>query len=816
MVSVVSLCLLPSRAALLTLDNGTVRVGVDTALGGSITYLSPSGSTTNLINSYDLGRQVQQSYYSGPADFHPAGTTQHRSWSPWPWNPIQTGDAFGNRATVLESASTGDTLYVKTRPMQWALQNVPGDCTFEWWIRLEGAAVRVHCRLTSQRTDTTQYGARHQELPAVYGVGTLNRIFSYTGTAPFTRGAVSQLPSVGPPWTQWRATENWSALVDAADFGIGVHHPDAIYTTGGYASSGNAGTGGPTSFNTGYIAPIHSELLDANLVYEYDFNLILGTLESIRSWVYAHAGDHRPAWRFATTRGHWAPNLGDGGPPEGFLRQKLGPDPQLTGPYCAFPAGEVNTVFFSARYIIASPPTRPSAQLFWETNNAGGFTGTRSLSIPVNASGDWRIYSFPVGGSAEWAGLVSQLRLDAIQSAGTGDTVDLGGISWKNDPPVISALSDLTMAFGAAPLGVEFSVSDDLVPADAVVVTASSSNQVLLPNSGLRTSGSGANRVLTLTPVANQAGTTTVTVTATDSVATSTRSFTLTVSASPNPGRLVNLSVLSTVTAADPLFTLGVVVGGAGTAGSKPLLLRAVGPALASFGVTGALADPALQFFSGETVIAANDNWGGGAAQSAAFTAVGAFAYATPTSKDAAIFAEAVPAGNYTLQVRGVSGATGTVLAELYDATPASALSSQVPRLINLSVLKQIGAGELLTAGFVIGGTTTKQILVRAVGPRLGAAPFNLSGVLADPKVDLFSGQRLAATNDNWGTQAGVDAATASQLTAVFTQVGAFALAAGSRDAALLATLAPGSYSAQVSGVAGTGGLALVEVYEVQ
>src|SRR6516164_5519165 len=59
---------------LLTLDNGTIKVGVDTSFGGAITYLSQSGSTNNLINDYDHGRQVQQSYYSGPANFHPPGT----------------------------------------------------------------------------------------------------------------------------------------------------------------------------------------------------------------------------------------------------------------------------------------------------------------------------------------------------------------------------------------------------------------------------------------------------------------------------------------------------------------------------------------------------------------------------------------------------------------------------------------------------------------------------------------------------------------------------------------------------------------------
>ena len=123
----------------------------------------------------------------------------------------------------------------------------------------------------------------------------------------------------------------------------------------------------------------------------------------------------------------------------------------------------------------------------------------------------------------------------------------------------------------------------------------------------------------------------------------------------------------------------------------------------------------------------------------------------------------------------------------------------------NVSVLKHLGTG--LTAGFVIGGTGAKTVLIRAVGPTLGGAPFNVGGVVADPQMTLFTGPVAVATNDNWGGTA--------QLTAAFAQVGAFALPANSRDAALLATLQPGNHTVQVSGVGGTTGVAIVEVYEV-
>jgi hypothetical protein len=270
-------------------------------------------------------------------------------------------------------------------------------------------------------------------------------------------------------------------------------------------------------------------------------------------------------------------------------------------------------------------------------------------------------------------------------------------------------------------------------------------------------------------------------------------------------GRLINLSISTAVSAADPLFTVGTVIGGAGTAGAKPLLVRAVGPALGVFGVDGVLADPKLELFN---ALAAkeqeNERWGGSAVLTQAFARVGAFPF-PDGSLDAAVFSEAFQPGGYTVQVSGAGGTAGNVLAEVYDATPAVAFTASVPRLINVSVRKQIDAGSTLTAGFVIGGQTARTVLVRAIGP--GLEVFGVEGTMPDPRMALFRGTVQIAENDNWGGDA--------QLTSAAAAVGAFPIAdSGSRDAMLLITLAPGNYTAQVNAV-GAGGSALVEVYEV-
>ncbi|MBL9188203.1 MAG: DUF1800 family protein [Opitutaceae bacterium] len=135
-------------------------------------------------------------------------------------------------------------------------------------------------------------------------------------------------------------------------------------------------------------------------------------------------------------------------------------------------------------------------------------------------------------------------------------------------------------------------------------------------------------------------------------------------------------------------------------------------------------------------------------------------------------------------------------------------------RVANLSTRAQVGTGaNVAVVGFVIGPGPSKTVLIRAVGPALGG--FGVAGTLGDPRIDLYdssSPARLVTSNDNWQTTvAGSMAANA----ATFGAVGAFSLGNGSRDAALVASLAPGAYTAQVTGVGGTSGIALVEVYDV-
>ena len=280
----------------------------------------------------------------------------------------------------------------------------------------------------------------------------------------------------------------------------------------------------------------------------------------------------------------------------------------------------------------------------------------------------------------------------------------------------------------------------------------------------------------------------------------------LTFAAPPPVARITNLSILTTIAGAGDNFTLGYVVGNSSTTAPLSLIIRAAGPGLGALGYPGTMADPKLELFAGATKTGESDNWGGTAALKAAFASVGAFPFASDASKDAATLGSITTRDN-SIKVSAADSGGGAVIAEIYDATPTVNFNASTPRLINVSVLKPIGTG--FTVGFVIGGTGSKGVVIRAVGPTL-ATLFGLpaASVVADPKIELFDGaSKSIATNDNWGGTVA--------LTSAFAAVGTFSFAPTSFDAALSATLQPGNYTVVVSPSTGATGIGLVEVYEV-
>jgi hypothetical protein len=309
--------------------------------------------------------------------------------------------------------------------MQWPLNNEPGECTFEAWIKLVGDTVEVKNRIVNHRVDRTQYSGRTQELPAVYTNAPWHHLMTYTGDRPFQNGETSEIPQhpwgKDGPWTSFQATERWAAMLDEMGWGIGVWAPESVSISGGFV--GTPGVGSSTDSPTGYIAPNLNEILDWNVQYDSRYALILGDLRSIRQY----AVDHRPKslnpnYFFGSDRQHWVyANAEDTGwPIKGELRLKMeSPDPQMIGP-----AGFWSALEGPRLKIYAAFKTHETtAQIFWARFDAPGFSQARSLTFEVVPDGKYRLYNIDLSKSPEYKGSITQLRFDPEPDGHLGDEV---------------------------------------------------------------------------------------------------------------------------------------------------------------------------------------------------------------------------------------------------------------------------------------------------------------------------------------------------------------------------------------------------------
>jgi hypothetical protein len=197
-------------------------------------------------------------------------------------------------------------------------------------------------------------------------------------------------------------------------------------------------------------------------------------------------------------------------------------------------------------------------------------------------------------------------------------------------------------------------------------------------------------------------------------------------------------------------------------------------------------------------LLATNDNWGGTLALISLFDQIGA--YAIPGYSEDAVILKDLAAKEYRSVITGST--SGLAQSELYDADTAEIPAGRVTKSFARGA---VGTGSnVLTGGFVIGGNSPMKLLIRAIGPGLGA----VTNALRDPVLSLYKGSTLVAQNDNWGGT--------STLSSAFTAVGAAALSTTSRDSALIATLAPGVYASTVAGVSNTTGIARLEIYELK
>jgi hypothetical protein len=242
-----------------------------------------------------------------------------------------------------------------------------------------------------------------------------------------------------------------------------------------------------------------------------------------------------------------------------------------------------------------------------------------------------------------------------------------------------------------------------------------------------------------------------------------------------------------------------VAIGGFMITGNSPkrVAIRGMGPSLQAAGFfSTALSDPTLQLRgSDNSLIASNDNWRDNPLWAAELEAIG---LAPGFDLESAIVAT-LPPGAYTAIVGGNNDSTGMGLVEVYDLDPATDA-----RLGNISTRGFVRTGDgVLIGGFIIGGGNGQtSVLLRAIGPSLTTA--GIANALADPTLELRNGNGvLLQSNDNWkdSQQAAIEA------TGIPPQ--------NNLEAAILAPLLPGSYTAIAAGKDGSIGVGLIEVYDL-
>lgn len=403
----------------LYLDNDKIRVGIDLNAGGAITYLSEAGSSVNMVNNNDLGRQIQTSIYAGPYPYSVNGKDPVYQWRYLGWNPVQTGDYYNNPAQVISYQQGQNTLYVKTVPLIWPLLNEPADCVFEHWIELKDNTIHVRCKIVVNRADTTQYESRTQEVPCVYLNGPYYRMITYGGVKPFTNDAVSEYTDRDV--LNRYGSENWIALLNAEGRGVGLYKPNEVRF--GTAGFGVTRVGGEFDVSAGYITSQPHLLIDHNGQYEFEYTLIVGNLTDIRQFAYAQPRPPiGPTYKFVNDRQGWYFNRtrDKGYPIQNELTVRwMRDDPtvrtfRVMSPMSFWQAANVPKIYIQAAFQTKGTMARFS----WRKPEDYDFLDApgRYVDFPIVGDGQFRTYEINTSQLAGWDGAITQISLTSPEN----------------------------------------------------------------------------------------------------------------------------------------------------------------------------------------------------------------------------------------------------------------------------------------------------------------------------------------------------------------------------------------------------------------
>jgi plastocyanin len=261
-----------------------------------------------------------------------------------------------------------------------------------------------------------------------------------------------------------------------------------------------------------------------------------------------------------------------------------------------------------------------------------------------------------------------------------------------------------------------------------------------------------------------------------------------------SPAQALNISTRMEVQTGNNVLIGGFIITGTV---EKKVAIRGIGPSLAQFGITDALADPTLELHASTgNLLMQNDDWQEDPKQAAELTNLN---LALSDPKESGIVSTLGPDA-YTAVLAGKNGGTGVGLVEIYDADPAADA-----HLGNISTRGFVLTGNnVMIGGFILGGGSDTHVVVRGIGPSL--AQFGISPVLADPTLELHdSNGTTLVMNDNWQD----DPASAAQLTSLNLAL------SDTHESGIYTSLPPGAFTAILAGKDGGTGIGLVEIYNV-
>ena len=247
------------------LNNGKLHLGVNRTAGAALGWLSESGRNTNVLNHFDLGRYVQQSWY---------GSADGSDWNgkPWRWNPVQAGNWQNTPAELTSFSATESGIESASVPIHWATGKLLREVTLRQKIALQDFVVRIDYEM--EYNGTVTHPLQDQELPAVF-------VDAAYPNLHFIPPGGNEPKSLVPGWPneRYEIAQPWVAYTDGTNRGIGVLVP-GVDTITCYRAEGD-----PNNRNKGacsYVAPVKQLVIKPGFSYAYTVYLTLGTLPEIR------------------------------------------------------------------------------------------------------------------------------------------------------------------------------------------------------------------------------------------------------------------------------------------------------------------------------------------------------------------------------------------------------------------------------------------------------------------------------------------------------------------------------------------------------